>query len=112
MLLMVAVDNRCGTISRDDACLPCSVTSTTSELHFSTESIRGLSVLQMTKQLEYGTGNHAHVLGQYYMFTVHACVCVCVRACMFISIITYRITRIFGGHFNLAVWRISLLSPN
>ena len=24
----------------------------------------------------------------------------------------YRITGIFGGHFNLAVWRISLVSPN
>ena len=24
----------------------------------------------------------------------------------------YRITGIFGSHFNLAVWQISLLSPN
>ena len=58
---------RCGITNRDDACLLYSVTLTISVQHFSTGSIRGSSVLQMTKQLEYGTGNLARVLGQYYI---------------------------------------------
>ena len=63
-LLVVTVDNRCETINKGDAFLLYLATLTTSEVHIFTESIRGLSVLQMTKQLEYGTGNHAHVPGQ------------------------------------------------
>ena len=58
------MNNRYGTTSKGDACLPYLVTLTTYGQHFSTESIHGLSVLQMTKQLEYGTGNLIHVLGQ------------------------------------------------
>ena len=56
--------NRCGITNKGGVCLPYLVILTTSGLHSFTESIRGLSVLQMTKQLEYGTGNLAHVLGQ------------------------------------------------
>ena len=76
---MFIVVNRCGTTNRGDACSPYSVTLTTSELRFSTESIRGLSVLQMTKQLEYGTGNLGHVLGQYCIFAVYCNMYVDVR---------------------------------